>query len=102
MANSEWQVILFAIRHSLFAYLLGITSPMAPASCAEKNRRPSGMAVMARAPQPATGIGYSPIRRPSGAMRPILLAKFSVNEGSPSKATATPRNDAFGVATGHS
>src|SRR5262249_36938577 len=39
---------------------------------------------------------------PSGAMRPILLEKFSVNQRSPSGATVTPRKEAFGVFTGHS
>src|SRR5215813_1867564 len=52
--------------------------------------------------QPATGIAYSPITLPSGAMRPILLEKFSVNQRSPSGATVTPRNEASGVFTGHS
>ena len=41
--------------------LFGITSPIAPASCAEKNSRPSGIARMQRAPQFAPGISYSPI-----------------------------------------
>src|SRR5438477_272009 len=75
---------------------------MAPMSCAEKNRRPSASAVMARAPQPAAGIVYSPMILPFGAMRPILLARFSVNQRSPSGATATPRSEAFGVLTGNS
>ena len=43
--------------------------------------------------------GYSPSIMPSGAMRPILLAKFSVNQRSPSGPTQTLRNEAFGVVT---
>ena len=35
-------------------------------------------------------------------MRPILSAKFSVNQRSPSGATVTPRKEASGVLTGHS
>src|SRR5262249_37179868 len=89
-------------RQLCVSHRFGITSPMAPRSCAEKNSRPSGMAMMARAPQFAPGISYSPITLPSGDMRPILLAKFSVNQRSPSGATVTPRSEAFGVFTGHS
>src|SRR5262249_13188796 len=76
----------FVIRHPLVRsprgrwrfHRRGMTSPIAPTSWAEKNSRPSGIATMARAPQPSTGIAYSPITLPSGAMRPILLEKFSV------------------------
>src|SRR5271166_3143728 len=85
-----------------FVHRRGITSPMAPASCAEKNSRPSGIATMARAPHPSTGIGYSPTTFPPGVMCPILLEAFSVNQRSPSGATATPRSEALGVLTGHS
>ena len=77
-----------------------MTSPIAPASCAEKNSRPSGCAMIARAPQFGPPIGYSPITSPCGDMRPILLAKFSVNHNSPSGATVTPRGEASGVRTG--
>ena len=58
--------------------------------------------MMARAPQLSPAIAYSPMTVPSGAMRPILLEKFSVNQRSPSGATVTPRSDASGVFTGHS
>ena len=60
------------------------TSPMMPASCPVKNIRPPDVTAMQRAPAFGTGISYSAIIRPSGAMRPILLAKFSVNHSSPS------------------
>src|SRR5262249_14096133 len=103
IANGEERIRRTAAESSLFVIDEdGMTSPIAPASWAEKNSRPSGMAIMARAPQPSTGIAYSPITLPSGAMRPILLATFSVNQRSPSGATVTPRKEAFGVFTGHS
>ena len=54
---------------------------------------------MQRAPLAGVGMSYSPINVPSGAMRPILLAKFSVHQRSPSGPTVTPRNEAFGVGT---
>ena len=74
-----------------------MTSPINPASYCVKNSRPSDMAVMQRAPLAGVGISYSPSKVPSGAMRPILLAKFSVNHRSPSAPTVTPRSEAFGV-----
>ena len=55
---------------------------------------------MQRAPLAGVGMSYSPIMAPSESMRPILLAKFSVNQRSPSAPTATPRSDAFGVGIG--
>ena len=44
------------------------------------------MAAMQRAPLAGVGMSYSPIRVPSGAMWPILLAKFSVHHRLPSGA----------------
>src|SRR3984885_7938761 len=55
---------------------------------------------MQRAPDFGVGISYSPRTVPSGAMQPILLAKFAVYQRSPSAPTVTPRSDAFGVGTG--
>src|SRR4029077_15868251 len=86
---------LFATRYSPI-----ITSPIDPASYWVKNSRPSARAVMQRAPLFGVGISYSPRATPSGAMRPILLAKFAVYQRSPSAPTVTPRRDAFGVGTG--
>src|ERR1700731_5304933 len=54
---------------------------------------------MQRARLFGVGISYSPRTVPSGAMRPILLAKFAVYQRSPSAPTVTPRSDAFGVGT---
>ena len=57
---------------------------------------------MQRAPLSAVGMSYSPITVPSGAMRPILLAAFSVNHRAPSAPTVIPRSEALGVGTGNS
>ena len=46
---------------------------------------------MQRAPLAGVGMSYSPINAPSGAMWPILLAKFSVHQILPSGPTVTPR-----------
>ena len=71
----------------------GITSPMKPPSKAVKNSRPSGQAIIHRAPAFGSGIEYSPTTVPSGFIRPILLAKFAVYQMSPSGAIHTPRRD---------
>src|SRR6266550_3654427 len=74
-------------------------SPISPASHCVKNSRPSDIGAMQRAPLPGVGMSYSPSTMPSGAMRPILLAKLAVYQRSPSNPTVTPRSDAFGVGT---
>ena len=76
-----------------------MTSPIRPASHCVKNSRPSDIGAMQRAPLPGVGMSYSPSTVPSGAMRPILLAKLAVYQRSPSAPTVTPRSDAFGVGT---
>ena len=60
------------------------------------------MAVIQRAPLAGVGISYSSIMTPLASIRPILLAKFSVNQSSPSVVTATLRADAFGVGMANS
>ena len=77
-------------------YLMMI-SPIIPASHCVKYSRPFDIALMQRAPLAGVGMSYSPSMVPSGAMRAILLAKFSVDQRSPSGPTQTPRNEAFGV-----
>ena len=74
-------------------------SPIRPAPHCVKKKRPSDIAAMQRASLFGVGMSYSPSMVPSGAMRPILLAKFSVNQRSPSGPTQTLRSDAFGVVT---
>src|SRR5487761_813389 len=90
---------LAAIRNAALAQPT-TTSPIAPASYWVKNSRPSANAAMQRAPLFEVGMSYSPRTVPSGAMQPILLAKFAVYQRSPATPTATPRSEALGVGTG--
>ena len=62
-----------------------------------KNTRPFDKATIQRAPLAGVGILYSPTILPLAFIRPILLAKFSVNQSAPSGPTVTPRADASGV-----
>ena len=79
-----------------------IISPSAPMSYCVKNSRPFDVATMQRAPLAGVGISYSAIITPFSFIRPILLAKFSVNQRSPSAPTVTPRAEAFGVGMANS
>src|SRR5262249_49535962 len=79
-----------------------IISPSAPMSYCEKKSRPLDVATTQRAPLAGVGISYSPIITPFSFIRPILLAKFSVNQSSPPAPTVTPRAEALGVGMANS
>ena len=77
-------------------------SPIDPASYWVKNSLPSDMGAMQRAPLAEVGMSYSPIKMPSGPMRPILLATVSRNQIAPSGpatmgASLPPSQKAFAV-----